>query len=76
MYRKLAEAQDEEQVNDWIKEIEDRFGKLPDEGRNLVKAAQIKLMASGLYLDKITIRANRMWITCPSSKKRLQCHFL
>ncbi len=75
LYRKLAEAQDEEQVNDWIKEIEDRFGKLPDEGRNLVKAAQIKLMASGLYLDKITIRANRMWITCPSSKKDYSATF-
>ena len=75
LYRKLAEAQEKEQINDWIKEVEDRFGSLPTEGINLVKAAQIKIEASKLFLDKVTVRASRMWIMCPGSKQEYSATF-
>ncbi|PWN07485.1 transcription-repair coupling factor [Rhodohalobacter mucosus] len=65
LYRKLSEASDENQIAEWEDEITDRFGPLPDSGRNLIRAAKIKLNASKLLLKKVTIRSNRMWLLGP-----------
>lgn len=67
LYRKLAEAGNDSEINNWKEEVEDRFGKLPGEARNLIHAARIKLAASPLFLDKVTIRSNRMWLQCPNA---------
>jgi transcription-repair coupling factor (superfamily II helicase) len=68
LYRKLAEAQKPEEIDDWKNEVADRFGQLPKEGQNLIKAALIKLHASRLFMTKVTIRADKMWLMCPNSK--------
>ncbi|HKJ46831.1 MAG TPA: transcription-repair coupling factor [Balneolales bacterium] len=68
LYRKLAEAQEPEEIDDWKSEVTDRFGPLPNEGQNLIKAAFIKLYASRLFMTKVTIRAKKMWLMCPNSK--------
>ena len=75
LYRKLSEASGLEQINEWKEELEDRFGELPEYGQNLMKAAIIKKLASNLYLTKVTIRANRMWLRCPENDSNLGLHF-
>ncbi|MEX0995403.1 MAG: TRCF domain-containing protein, partial [Balneolaceae bacterium] len=68
LYRKLAEASTVEETDEWKDELSDRFGPLPDTARNLLMAARIKLFASRLFIRKVTIRDNRMWLVCPASQ--------
>ena len=68
MYRKLAETNTQEEIDDWVSELSDRFGKLPKATDNLVTAARLKLYASRLNVWKVTIRAGRMWLQLPSTK--------
>lgn len=70
LYRKLSEAATEEQIKEWEEELRDRFGELPDSGKNLLKAALIKLHGSRCFFTKITIRANRMWLVCPAEDSK------
>ncbi|SMO42499.1 transcription-repair coupling factor [Fodinibius sediminis] len=65
LYRKLSGAEKLETINEWKEEIEDRFGPVPDEAQNLITGAVIKLYASRLFITKVRIRSNRMWMECP-----------
>ncbi len=75
LYRKLSEASTIEQIDEWENEMADRFGKLPDSGANLVKAAKLKLFASKLFLTKVTVRADRAWLVCPKNDSKLGSYF-
>lgn len=75
LYRRLAGAQTEEEITDWQDEIKDRFGPLPESGKNLLLATKIKLFASRLLLTKVTIRADRMWLVCPKNNSKLSADF-
>ncbi|WP_069133081.1 transcription-repair coupling factor [Rhodohalobacter halophilus] len=75
LYRKLSEAQTSAQIDDWIEEVTDRFGKIPASGMNLVKAAKIKLLASKRLIKKVTVRSNRMWLMGPKNNSELGEHF-
>ncbi|MEX1270476.1 MAG: transcription-repair coupling factor [Balneolaceae bacterium] len=68
LYRKLSEASDSGQIQEWYEEITDRFGELPESGMNLLKASTIKVFASKLLLKKVTIRSGRMWLVCPKNE--------
>lgn len=75
LYRRLSEAKNDEEINQWMDEITDRFGPMPDELHNLILATQIKLLASGLFLQKVIIRSNRMWLQSPASNTELGENF-
>ena len=75
LYRKLSEAGSIQQLDDWKNELEDRFGPLPEEGQNLLTAAKLKFFGSRLFLQKVTVRSNRMWLLCPENEGRLGDHF-
>lgn len=75
LYRKLSEASELNQINEWKEELEDRFGGLPEYGHNLMKAATIKKLASDLFFTKVTVRAKRMWLRCPENDSKLGNHF-
>ncbi len=64
LYRKLAEADSEEEIDEWSEELRDRFGTIPENANHLILAAKIKLFASRNFFTKVTIRANRMWLVC------------
>ncbi|MCG8374005.1 MAG: transcription-repair coupling factor, partial [Balneolales bacterium] len=67
LYRKLSQANDEEEITAWKDEIEDRFGPAPKEAEMLLLASKIKLYASKNFFTKVTIRAGRMWMVCPKT---------
>ncbi len=75
LYRKLSQAKDEAQIEDWKKEIEDRFGPVPKEANFLIEASKVKLFASKCLFTKVTIRAGRIWIVCPKAEAKLAPHF-
>jgi transcription-repair coupling factor (superfamily II helicase) len=75
LYRKLSEAVNSEQIEEWKEEVTDRFGPLPESGENLISAARIKLLASRLLIKKVTIRSDRMWLAGPASTTNLGDQF-
>jgi transcription-repair coupling factor (superfamily II helicase) len=64
-----------EQIEEWREELTDRFGELPESGINLLKAATLKYFGSRLFLKKITVRAERMWLACPKNNTKTGTHF-
>lgn len=71
LYRKLSELTEQQLIKDWKEELEDRFGTMPAEAFNLMKATEIKLLASRLLVKKVIIRANRMWLQFPKNSSAL-----
>ncbi len=65
LYRRLSGTLDEKELDDWRDELIDRFGPLPEAAQNLISASRIKILAGQLWLEKVTIRAGRMWLQCP-----------
>ncbi|MEX0685564.1 MAG: transcription-repair coupling factor [Balneolales bacterium] len=75
LYRKLAMAKSQKDVNDWKDELKDRFGPLPDKAENLIKLTVIKILSSKLYLSKVVVRSERMWLQVPSEKSKAGIDF-
>jgi transcription-repair coupling factor (superfamily II helicase) len=69
LYRRIARAKTDLEIDEWVEEVKDRFGPLPKSVKNLITVARIRLYASSRYIEKVTIRADRMWLQCPSNKK-------
>ncbi len=65
LYRRLSGALSAEEIKEWQDEVVDRFGPLPGAAQNLITATHIKVLASQLWLTKVIIRADRMWLQCP-----------
>jgi transcription-repair coupling factor (superfamily II helicase) len=75
MYRKLAGADNIQEIDDWQEELQDRFGAIPDAAQNLTKTAKIKLFASQNLFTKVTVRSDRMWLVCPKQDSVLGDEF-
>lgn len=75
LYRKLSQSKSLESIQDWQQEVTDRFGPLPISGQQLITIAKIKLLASECHFVKVTIRAGRMWLQAPDSKKQAGAQF-
>ncbi|HYW36360.1 MAG TPA: transcription-repair coupling factor [Balneolaceae bacterium] len=75
MYRKLAGASSEQEIDEWEEELEDRFGAIPQTARNLIFTAKVKLFASQNLFTKVTVRSDRMWLVCPKQESELGNEF-
>ena len=53
MYRKIASSKSPEALQSTGAEIEDRFGKAPEEVKNLIDVMRLKIMAKQLLITKI-----------------------
>mgnify|MGYP001163281468 CR=1 FL=1 len=60
MYKKIAAVRTEADANDMIEELTDRFGDVPAETKNLIKAARIKYIAEEQKIKKIIQRDKRI----------------
>jgi transcription-repair coupling factor (superfamily II helicase) len=40
--------------------LEDRFGKIPEEGQDLIRVVQLKWLAQKLGVERLTLRAGKM----------------
>lgn len=65
LYRALAKVTRLEEIDEWRADVTDRFGPLPPSGELLIAATRTKVLASRLYITKVVVRANRMWLELP-----------
>ncbi len=59
LYSKLNEIEDEKGLEAYRKELEDRFGELPDEAEDLLTSVRIKWLATSIGLEKIVMKQGR-----------------
>jgi transcription-repair coupling factor (superfamily II helicase) len=59
LYSKLNEVTDEKGLDAYRKELEDRFGKLPDEAEDLLTSVKIKWLATSIGLEKIVMKQGK-----------------
>ncbi|MDX9859085.1 MAG: transcription-repair coupling factor [candidate division Zixibacteria bacterium] len=60
IYRRVADCRNLDELERLRDEITDRFGKLPPSAVNLFDAAGVKICASMMGLEKVTMRAGRV----------------
>ena len=58
IYKKLNVINDEKTLLSFKKELEDRFGKIPKQGNELINTVRLKWIASKLGLERIVIKNN------------------
>ncbi len=63
IYQNIALCHNEEEIQDIIDEMIDRFGNLPKEVENLIGIARIKYLAKQLKITKITSKKNAVVFT-------------
>lgn len=56
LYQKLAEIQNKEELVRFRNDLEDRFGKMPEEAINLLKSVELKWLAADIGFEKIVMK--------------------
>ncbi|WP_027387612.1 transcription-repair coupling factor [Chryseobacterium gregarium] len=56
LYQKLAEIDNEKTLEKFESELIDRFGKLPEEAKNLLKSVSLKWLASEIGFERIVMK--------------------
>jgi transcription-repair coupling factor (superfamily II helicase) len=65
-YDRISKAADDAALRNIAKELEDRFGAMPDEVQNLLALARLKHLGSSLGLEKIDLQPSTATIFLPS----------
>ena len=60
LYRELDSMESDQDVERFRKELEDRFGKIPEEGQELLLVVPLRRMAKQLGVEKVFLKAGRM----------------
>lgn len=60
MYRELDNMETETQILDFTKRLEDRFGKIPTQGRELIRIVRLRRLAKSLGIEKLFLKTEQM----------------
>ncbi len=60
IYRELDSLETETDIFDFIKRLEDRFGKIPNQGRELIRIVRLRRIAKSLGIEKLFLKASQM----------------
>ena len=60
IYRELDNMEREEDIQAFIARLEDRFGKIPDEGMELIRIVRLRRMARALGIEKVILKKGQM----------------
>lgn len=60
VYQKIALCRNDEELKNIVEDIEDRYGKMPQEVDNLIGIARIKEMCKNIGIIKITQKQNNI----------------
>ena len=66
LYRRISEAATGAALGEVRTEMNDRFGPVPDEVDNLLRAAEIKLLGQALRLPKVQFKNRRLFLEMPT----------
>ncbi|MFP4629355.1 MAG: transcription-repair coupling factor [Desulfohalobiaceae bacterium] len=70
-YRKISSAADSQVLRGWEEEIQDRFGPMPEQLRNLFSVLELKLILARLQVDRADLFPNRAVLSWPDDSRPL-----
>ena len=71
LYRELDKMEEERDIQAFKERIEDRFGKIPTEGMELIRIVRFRRMAKGLGVEKAILKKGQMILYMVSNPKSL-----
>ena len=60
IYRELDSIESETEIMEFITRLEDRFGKVPPQGRELIRIVRLRRLAKSLGIAKVMLKSERM----------------
>ena len=69
LYRELDSMTEERDIQAFTARLEDRFGKIPDEGMELIRVVRLRRMAKRLGLEKVVLKKGQMALYLVSDDK-------
>ena len=69
IYRELDNIDTEMGIMDFVSRIEDRFGKIPAQGKELIRVVHLRLIGKSLGLEKIVLKNEQMTLNLISNEK-------
>ena len=60
IYRELDNIETETEILDFTSRLEDRFGKIPSQGRELIRIVRLRRLAKSLGMEKVVLKNNQM----------------
>jgi transcription-repair coupling factor (superfamily II helicase) len=60
LYRELDKMEEERDINAFTERLKDRFGKTPEEGKELIRVVRLRRMAKKLGIEKIVLKQGIM----------------
>ncbi|HQI44099.1 MAG TPA: helicase-related protein, partial [Dysgonamonadaceae bacterium] len=66
IYRELDNMETETQILDFTTRLEDRFGKIPPQGKELIRIVRLRRLAKSSGIEKIILKNNQMTLNLVS----------
>jgi transcription-repair coupling factor (superfamily II helicase) len=60
LYRELDKMEEERDINAFVERLKDRFGKIPKEGKELIRVVRLRRLAKKLGMEKIVLKKEQM----------------
>lgn len=60
LYRELDSLQEERDINAFTERLKDRFGKVPKEGKELIRVVRLRRIARKLGMEKVVLKKGQM----------------
>lgn len=60
IYQELDNMNNDSEVQGFMRKLEDRFGKIPQEGRELILVVRLRMLAKSLGIEKVVLKNERM----------------
>ena len=60
LYRELDKMEEERDILAFTERLEDRFGKIPKEGQELIRVVRLRRMAKNLGIEKVVLKKGQM----------------
>lgn len=60
LYRELDNMEKETDIKGFVDRLEDRFGKIPYEGQELIRVVRLRQLAKSLGIEKVVLKNGRM----------------
>jgi len=60
LYRELDNMDNEADIYKFVERLEDRFGKVPEEGKELIMVVRLRILAKVLGIEKVVLKSGRM----------------
>ena len=60
IYREMDNMESETEIMDFMKRLEDRFGRIPTQGRELIRIVRLRRLAKSLGIEKVVLKNGQM----------------